>query len=121
MGYQSKNYGKNDLIPQARIKEAQNSLFLINPYAFDVHVISTNYGKQIRGRFTYHGAEYNLRITDPVFEASFKSKSDGEYSINNALLTISLAHDLHEVTRSTQSTGYYKIIAGVILLDDSKN
>lgn len=114
MGHQSKTYGKNDLVPPDRISEVENSLYLINPHTFVVQVASSSFGRQTRGKFTYLGAEYNLRITDPVLELSYRLKADGEYKIQDALLTISLAHDLHTVSKSPQSTGYYKVIAGVI-------
>lgn len=32
MGYQSKTFGKNDLVPPNRISEVSNSLYLINPH-----------------------------------------------------------------------------------------
>ncbi len=114
MGYQSKTYGKNDLVPPDRIGEVVNSLYLINPHKFSVQIVSSNFGRQTRGVFTYLGAEYNLRITDPVLEYNYRSKADGEYVIQDALITVSLAHDLHTVSKSPQSTGYYKVIAGVV-------
>ena len=114
MGHQSKTYGKNDLVPPDRISEVKNSLYLINPHKFSVQIVSSNFGRQTRGVFTYLGADYNLRITDPVLELNYRSKADGEYVIQDALLTISLAHDLHTVSKSPQSTGYYKVIAGVV-------
>jgi len=114
MGYQSKTYGKNDLVPPDRIIEVKNSLYLINPHTLVIQVVSSSFGRRIRGKFTYLGAEYNLGITDPVIELNYRSKAYGEYKIQDALLTISLAHDLHTVSKSPQSTGYYKVIAGVI-------
>lgn len=114
MGHQSKTYGKNDLVPPDRISEVENSLYLINPHKFSVQIVSSNFGRQTRGIFTYLGAEYNLRITDPVLEFNYRLKADGEYVIQDALLTVSLAHDLHTVSKSPQSTGYYKVLAGVI-------
>ncbi len=114
MGHQSKTYGKNDLVPPLRISEVENSLYLINPHKFSVQIVSSSFGRQTRGIFTYLGAEYNLRITDPALEYNYRSKTDGEYVIHDVLLTVSLAHDLHTVSKSPQSTGYYKVIAGVI-------
>ena len=113
MGHQSKTYGKNDLVPPDRIIEVKNSLYLINPHTFVVQVVS-RFGHQTRGKFTYLGAEYNLKITDPILELKYRSKPDGEYKIQDALLTISLAHDVYTVPKSPYSTGYYKVIAGVI-------
>jgi len=114
MGYQSKTFGKNDLVPPDRISEVSNSLFLINPHTFVIQVVQGSYNLQVRGFFTYLGAEYNLRITDPVIEEKFVPKGIGEYKIEDVLLTISLAEKLFTVASNPSSSGYYKLIAGVI-------
>ena len=116
MGYQSKTFGKNDLVPATRIAEVSNSLYLINPHTFTIQVVQGNYNLQVRGQFSYLGAEYNLRITDPVVEEKYISKGTGEYRIDDVLLTISLAEKLFTVARNPSSSGYYKLIAGVINL-----
>ena len=69
---------------------------------------------QVRGQFSYLGADYNLRITDPVVEERFIPKGTGEYKIDDVLLTISLAEKLFTVASNPSSSGYYKLIAGVI-------
>lgn len=114
MGYQSKTFGKNDLVPPNRISEVTNSLFLINPHTFTIQVVQGTYSLQVRGQFSYLGAEYNLRITDPVVEERFIPKGAGEYKIDDVLLTISLAEKLFTVASNPSSSGYYKLIAGVI-------
>lgn len=114
MGYQSKTFGKNDLVPPTRISEVTNSLFLINPNTFTIQVVQGTYSLQVRGQFSYLGAEYNLRITDPVVEEKFIPKGAGEYKIDDVLLTISLAEKLFTVASNPSSSGYYKLIAGVI-------
>jgi hypothetical protein len=114
MGYQSKTFGKNDLVPPSRISEVSNSLYLINPHYFTIQVVQGAYSLQVRGHFTYLGAEYNLRITDPIVEERFIPKGVGEYKIEDVLLTISLAEKLFTVASNPSSSGYYKLIAGVI-------
>lgn len=114
MGYQSKTFGKNDLVPPNRISEVSNSLYLINPDTFTIQVVKGSYKPQVRGRFSYLGAEYNLRITDPIIEERFKPKGIGEYNIDDVLLTISLAEKPFPVPSNPSSSGYYKLIAGVI-------
>jgi hypothetical protein len=114
MGYQSKTFGKNDLVPPTRILEVSNSLYLINPHSFTIQVVQGTYSLQVRGRFIYLGAEYNLRITDPIVEEKFIPKGVGEYKIEDVLLTISLAEKLFTVASNPSSSGYYKLIAGVI-------
>jgi hypothetical protein len=114
MGYQSKTFGKNDLVPPTRISEVKNSLYLINPHSFTIQVVQGTYSLQVRGYFTYLGADYNLRITDPIVEEKFIPKGVGEYKIENVLLTVSLAEKLFTVASNPSSSGYYKLIAGVI-------
>ena len=114
MGYQSKTFGKNDLVPPTRISEVSNSLYLINPHSFTIQVVQGTYSLQVRGHFTYLGADYNLRITDPIVEERFIPKGVGEYKIEDVLLTISLAEKLFTVASNPSSSGYYKLIAGVI-------
>ena len=114
MGYQSKTFGKNDLVPPNRISEVSNSLYLINPHTFTIQVVQGTYSLQVRGQFSYLGAEYNLRITDPIVEEKFIPKGAGEYKIDDVLLTISLAEKLFTVASNPSSSGYYKLIAGVI-------
>ncbi len=114
MGYQSKTFGKNDLVPPTRISEVTNSLYLINPHSFTIQVVQGTYRLQVRGHFTYLGAEYNLQITDPIVEERFIPKGVGEYKIEDVLLTISLAEKLFTVASNPSSSGYYKLIAGVI-------
>jgi hypothetical protein len=114
MGYQSRTFGKNDLVPPNRILEVFNSLYLINPHIFTIQVVQGTDGLQVRGQFSYLGAEYNLRITDPVMEEKFIPKGAGEYKIDDVLLTISLAEKPFTVASNPSSSGYYKLIAGVI-------
>lgn len=119
-GKSSKTYGKNDLVPENRIAESSCSLYLIKIENLKIQVVTNNYGyesRQVRGEFTYVGADYNLVITDPVIDAEYKSKLDGFYEIKNLLLTISLAENSYEA-RKSESSGYYKLIAGVIKLPE---
>ena len=99
LGSRSKTFGKNDLI---------------NPQSFAIQVVRGTHSLQIRGNFSYLGAEYNLRVTDPITEQEFIPKGIGEYKIKDVLLTISLAEKLFTVPNNPSSSGYYKLIAGVI-------
>jgi ATP-dependent DNA helicase RecQ len=122
-GKSSKTHGKNDLVPENRIVDSNCSLYLIKIEKLKIQVVTHNYGyesRQVRGEFSYVGAEYNLVITDPIIDSEYKNKSDGFYEIENLLLTISLAETKFEVNKS-ESTGYYKLIAGVIKLPEIKN
>lgn len=119
-GKSSKTHGKNDLVPENRIADSNCSLYLIKIENLKIQVVTHNYGyssRQVRGEFTYVGEDYNLVITDPVIDAEYKAKLDGFYEIKNLLLTISLAKTDYEV-RKSESSGYYKLIAGVIKLSE---
>jgi len=122
-GKSSKAYGTNDLVPENRIADANCSLYLIKVDKLNVQVITNNFGyvsRQVRGEFTYIGETYNLVITDPKIDSQYKLNKDGQYEVNNVLLTISLAKTEYE-TKSIGSSGYYKLIAGVIILPEMKN
>ena len=116
IGNSSKS-GKNDFVPEDRIAEVTDSLFLINPASITVEVLTDNFygrkSRRIRGEFSHYGAEYNLRITDPVFEEKYLSKADGIYKLQNVLLTISLAEKIYRPSYN-HSVGFYKLIAAVI-------
>ena len=117
----SSKRGKNDFVPEDRIEEVTDSLFLINPTFFTINVLTDDFmgrqSRQVRGEFSHYGAEYNLKITDPVVEAKYLAKGDGIYKIQNALLTISLTEKIFR-PRYNHSAGFYKLIAGVIELSE---
>ena len=117
----SSKRGKNDFVPEDRIEEVSDSLILLNPTTFSIHVITDDFmgriSRQVRGEFTHYGAEYNLKITDPVVEAKYLGKSDGIFKIQNVLLTISLTEKIFR-PRYNHSAGFYKLIAGVIELPE---
>jgi hypothetical protein len=120
-GFESRTYGINDLVPPGRIFDVMNSLYFIKPDEFHVH-IAKGYGlTQVRGRFLYEGTQYDLRITDPVMEQKYIDFEKGFYSIENTLLTISLAGKVYNPPDAPLSAGYYKLIAGVIELPKGNN
>lgn len=47
--------------------------------------------KRVQGQFTYHGKPYWLWVTDPVAEDYYKDQPNGEYSLGEVALCISLA------------------------------
>jgi hypothetical protein len=114
LGFQSKSHGRNDLVPLNKISEVAESLYLIQPKVLRVQVMRSFYKTQVRGHFQYAGEEYNLTITDPAVEQTFIEKGIGEYEINEVLLTVSLAEKPWVIQDNPGSSGYYKLIAGVI-------
>lgn len=87
--------GLNDCIPEAVAATLTSSLLLIQPQNFKVWVGIERPGSQyakrgVRGEFRYRGVDYGLRITDPDADTTFRGKEDGDYSIENVYLCISL-------------------------------
>ena len=117
----SSKRGKNDFVPEDRIDEVTDSLSLINPTFFAIHVLTDDFkgqqARQVRGEFSHFGVAYNLKITDPVVDTKYLTKADGIYKIQNALLTISLTEKIFR-PRYNHSAGFYKLIAGVIELPE---
>lgn len=100
-GYSSGG-GSNDRVPEGRIDELDSSLLLIGPLSVDLHVIGT----RVRARFIYHGAVYNLSVTDPWVKAAYAPLPDGWYRLDQVFLCVSLAPVWH---------GYaYKLAAAII-------
>lgn len=63
----------------------------------------------IRGQFKYRGIPYRMAITDPTIERDFLRGEDGNYTIQNPYLCISLGDPYN---------GYfYKLIAAVLFED----
>lgn len=122
LGSSSKR-GKNDFVPEDRIAEVTDSLYLIHPTFLKIHVCTFvvdfkgRQKRQVRGEFSHCGVEYNLGITDSVVETEYLAKADGIYKIQNALLTISLAEKIYRPPNN-YSAGFYKLIAGVIELPE---
>jgi hypothetical protein len=103
--------GINDRIPESRALPQAGSLYLVQVQDLTVRVLSPGaaFGdtkRKVRGRFTYGSDEYDMTITDPVVERAFLAGADGEFSIGDRLVTVSLAEPYG---------GYaYKLIAALI-------
>jgi hypothetical protein len=85
------------------------SLYLIVVDALQVIVgpKSSEFPKRIvRGQFIYRGITYRMTITDPVMEQYYLHGDDGQYTISNPKLCVSLGDPYQ---------GYfYKLIAAVL-------
>jgi hypothetical protein len=104
--------GINDRISADQAAQQIRSLYLIRPNHLKIQVgqEGADFGnprRRVRADFSYANARYRLIVTDPLAERRFLSAQDGEFSIDHALLCISLA-ELH-------SDGYaYKLVASLI-------
>lgn len=104
--------GLNDKIPTDEANTLSSSLHLAHVQTLTVRVFVPgaafgNPKRRVQGRFEYSGFEYWLWITDPVIEREFLLKPDGDYPLQECLVTISLGEP---------KDGFvYKLIAAVIL------
>ena len=106
--------GLNDTIPLSLAASLDSSLRLVRTDRLTLSVFNPgetfgNSKRRVQGRFRQDGIEYWLWITDPVCELKYLSKPDGEYEIEECLLTISLGEPYKD--------DCYKLIAGIIERD----
>jgi hypothetical protein len=100
----------NNRIPDGY--EDGTSLYLISLGRLSVIVggKSMEYPKRIvRGEFAYLGNTYRMAITDPILERHYLSGNDGQYTIDDAIICVSLGDPY---------LGYfYKLIAAILTKD----
>jgi hypothetical protein len=100
---------KGKAVPPDVIEQLSHSLVLINTREFELFqkTYENSSGKpQLRIRFSYHAAEYDLPITDPAFQLRYRANRDCLADQESLYLTISLGNE-HE-------GWFYKLVAGVI-------
>ena len=118
--------GLNDRMPPFFARAAGSSLRLIRVGRLGIFVSqpSLAFGderQRVQGRFRHAGADYCLRITDPVCERQYLDRPNGDYTAEGCYLTISFGEPYDaaalqgQVEVGTQAAGYnYKFIAAVI-------
>jgi hypothetical protein len=109
-GYSTYN-GRNDTIPLASAETLTTSLRLLHIDSLRLSVFKPgeafgNPKRRVQGRFQHAGVEYRLWVTDPRYERVFLAKPDGEYSIGECYLTVSLGEPYNDAC--------YKLIAAII-------
>ena len=108
-GYHTRN-GLNDHVPQPIAETLDSSLKLIHVDEMQLSIyketIGETYRPNARGRFSFAGSDYSLKVTDPIIEAEFFARGVGEYALPECYLTISLGEPFRE--------NCYKLIAAVI-------
>ncbi len=77
-------HGINDRVPEAEADTLTNSLSLIrvDDVMLQGHAPSESFGnlrRVVAARFTFAGAEYALRVTDPVYERAYKARPNDSY------------------------------------------
>ena len=103
--------GLNDRVPLDVARDLRDSLRLIKVTNLTLAVSAPgadfgNYRRSVQGRFRYNGADYWLRVTDPVYERRYLQQPDGDYPIGECFLTISLGEPFQGHS--------YKLIAAII-------
>lgn len=101
-------------VSEETIGKLAYSLKLIKVHQFEVtekpHNDKPN-KQQIRLLFSYHENQYDFPVTDPVFLYQYQSNPDFMKQFNKAFLTVSLG--------IAWQNWHYKLVAGVILMNDS--
>jgi len=111
----STSSGLNDQVPVEVATQLDRSLKLINVPTIDLQVWAPgqNFGnprRRVQARFHHGGAEYWLWVTDPEYEAVYLARPDGNYSLEECFLTISIGEPYKD--------GFcYKLVAAIIERD----
>ena len=103
--------GENDFIPVAAIDQVVDSLRLIYVKELKLRVFAPgsafgNSKRRVQGRFCHVDMPYALWVTDPIQERKWLAQPDGDYSIGECYLTISLGEPY--------GSAVYKLIAAII-------
>jgi len=104
-------HGGNDRVPIEQAGTLADSLKLIrvDGVTLQVHApgaMFDNPKRVVRARFQHSCSEYILRVTDPEYERAYLARSDGNYELSEAFLTVSLGEPYD---------GYaYKLVAAIV-------
>lgn len=97
----------SDRLPLGAVEALRESLRLIRVPQVTLSV-GPHFGKRrLRGHFRFFGTDFDLGVTDPVFEQYYLTLPDGEYPLWGAYLTISLGEPWEGAC--------YKLIAAIML------
>jgi hypothetical protein len=109
-GYHTYN-GENDYVPmdQAATLESSLKLVHVDQMTFSVFKPGEAFGnlkRRVQGCFRFARNRYALWVTDPTIERAFLAREDGDYSLGESYLTISLGEPFNDRC--------YKLVAAVI-------
>lgn len=110
--HQSTQYGQNDKVYKDNAVHITSSLKLILINSLTV-ILSIEPGfqgnpsrKRVKGRFSYNGLTYLLNISDPIIEAQYLHREEGEYALGSCIICVSLVELFHDYA--------FRVIASVI-------
>ena len=103
--------GLNDRVPLQTAVSLTDSLRLVKVNNLTLSVFAPGEGfgvpkRRVQGRFRHNDVDYWIWVTDVTCEKEYLGKPDGEYSLGQAYLTVSLGELYEEYA--------YKLIAAVI-------
>jgi hypothetical protein len=104
-------HGQNDTIPLSVATGLCTSLHLVHAERMTVSVFKPGeaFGdpkRRVQGHFHHAASDYKLWVTDPRYERKYLAAGDGDYTIGECLLTISLGEPYKD--------SVYKLIAAII-------
>lgn len=99
-GSSTRTGGLNNCVSEEQAASLSNSLLLIQPENFFVHVASrTGDGGPSRKcwtNFDYNGTAYSLKLTDPVAATLYQAKGEGEYPLSDVYICVSLTEPFRD-------------------------
>lgn len=103
--------GLNDEIPTNQLHNIGSSLKLISVSDVQIHVYRPgaafgNLKRRVQAHFNFNGVNYQLWVTDPMFEAQYLAVPDGIHELGPSYLTVSIGEPFGE--------SCYKLVAAVI-------
>jgi hypothetical protein len=103
--------GQNDYVHTAAAGGLTTSLRLVRVAQLTLRVFAPgetfgNTKRRVQGRFSHHGTQYALWVTDPRYERVYLAQADGDYQIGPCYLTVSLGEPYGDAA--------YKLIAAII-------
>lgn len=104
--------GINDRVPFPSASFLNNSLRFIKVDGIELVISQPGQAfgcnrRRLQGRFRYHSADYWLWVTDPIYERQYFRQPNGNYSIGECFLTVSLGEPYND-------DYVYKLVAAII-------
>ena len=109
-------YGSNDEIIRADADLLPNSLVLIRVPGLVLKVFAPgaefgNPKRAVQAEFSYRGANYGIKVTDPSVEREYKAMNNGTYRIDECCICVSLSEPMQ---KNNGDWCRYKLAAAII-------
>ena len=104
--------GKNDRMSPEQVSQLNSSLCFIHVDSLTLSVFSPGKGygdpkRKVQAHFTHNDVSYSIWVTDPSYERKYLKMSDGDYTLGECYLTISINGEPYQGQ-------YYKFVAAII-------